>query len=92
MHGLRAPCERSRTNWMSRRRSLLPAAALLALCLAAPAPAAAIVHGQPVAENGIYPAQGLLRIDTDDTIPGYEEFCGGTLIGSRQFLTAARCT
>jgi secreted trypsin-like serine protease len=77
---------------VSFRRSLLPAAALLALCLAAPAPAAAIVHGQPVPENGIYPAQGVLRIDTDDTIPGYEEFCGGTLIGSRQFLTAARCT
>ena len=92
MHGLRAPCERSRTNWMSGRRSLLPAASLLALCLWAPAPAAAIVHGTPVAENGIYPAQGVLRIDTDDTVAGYEEFCGGTLIGSRQFLTAARCT
>ena len=77
---------------MSRRRSLLPAAALVALCLVAPAPADAIVHGQAVAENGIYPAQGVLRIDTDDTLPGYEAFCGGTLIGSRQFLTAARCT
>ena len=92
MHGLRAPSARSRTNWMSRRRSLLPAAALLALCLVAPTPAAAIVNGQPVAEDGIYPAQGVLRIDTDDTVDGFEEFCGGTLIGSRQFLTAARCT
>jgi secreted trypsin-like serine protease len=74
------------------RRSLLPVAALLALSLLAPAPAPAIVHGQPVAEDGIYPAQGVLRIDTDDTVAGYEAFCGGTLIGSRQFLTAARCT
>jgi secreted trypsin-like serine protease len=74
------------------RRSLLPVAALLALSLLAPAPAPAIVHGQPVADDSIYPAQGVLRIDTDDTVAGYEAFCGGTLIGSRQFLTAARCT
>jgi hypothetical protein len=46
-----------------------------------------------VLENGVYPAQGVLRIDTNDNVPrDYEAFCGGTLIGSRQFLTAARCT
>jgi hypothetical protein len=71
------------------RRLLLPAAAFLVLAL--PAPASAIVNGDP-ALQGEYPAQGVLRIDTDDTVPGFESFCGGTLIGSRQFLTAARCT
>jgi secreted trypsin-like serine protease len=77
---------------MRRRRLTLLAAAAVALALLSPATAAAIVHGRTVPENGIYPAQGVLRIDTDDTVPGYEAFCGGTLIGSRQFLTAARCT
>jgi Trypsin/PKD domain len=71
------------------RRFLVAAAALLALVL--PAPASAIVNGD-TALQGEFPAQGVLRIDTDDTTPGFETFCGGTLIGSRQFLTAARCT
>jgi secreted trypsin-like serine protease len=69
-----------------RRRFLLPAAALLALAL--PAPASAIVHGAP-ADQGEYPAQGYLKIQTGPTT---FESCGGTLVGSRQFLTAARCT
>jgi hypothetical protein len=95
MHGLWARSERSRTNWVSCRRSLLPAAALLALCLVAPAAAAAapaprVVNGDE-ATDGEYPAQGFLGVDlnADDQI---EYFCGGTLVGSRQFLTAARCT
>jgi hypothetical protein len=70
------------------RRLLLPAAVLLALAL--PAPASAIVHGTP-AEQGEYPAQGFLGIDSDGN--GFvNSFCSGTLVGSRQFLTAARCT
>jgi hypothetical protein len=74
---------------MSRRRSLLPAAALLALCLVAPTPATAIVNGDE-ATDGDYPAQGYLGVNTDGD-PQDERFCGGTLVGSRQFLTAARC-
>ena len=92
MHGLSARSERSRTNWMSCRRSLLPAAALLALCLVAPAaaaPAPRIVNGDE-ATDGEYPAQGYLGVNTDGD-PQDERFCGGTLVGSRQFLTAARC-
>ena len=77
---------------MLRRLTLFTAAAvaLFALCLGSPAPAAAIVHGAPVLENGIYPAQGVLRADNDEN-PGFDRFCGGTLIGSRQFITAASC-
>jgi hypothetical protein len=76
---------------VSRRHPLLCAAAVLGVCLGFPAPAAAIVHGEQILENGVYPAQGVLRINTDD-VEGFEAFCGGTLIGSRQFLTSARCT
>ena len=77
---------------MSCRRLLLPAAALLALCLATPAAAAPeprIVNGA-LAQEGEYPAQGYLWVDSDlnDEI---DFACGGTLVGSRQFLTAAHC-
>ena len=72
------------------RRLLLPAAVLLAACLGAPAPAAAIVQGD-LAIQGEFPAQGFLRISWTAP-PDFNHFCGGTLIGSRQFLTAARCT
>jgi PKD repeat protein len=69
------------------RRLLLPAAAFLVLAM--PAPASAIVNGE-LAVEGDYPAQGFLGINTDgDT--SFEATCGGTLVGSRQFLTAARC-
>jgi len=69
------------------RRLLLPLAAAAALL--APSPASAIVNGSP-AEQGEFPAQGVLRADTDEN-PGFDRFCGGTLIGSRQFVTAASC-
>jgi trypsin len=72
------------------RRLLLPAAVLLAVCLGSPAPAAAIVHGD-LAIQGEFPAQGFLQISSTAP-PEFDRFCGGTLIGSRQFLTAARCT
>jgi secreted trypsin-like serine protease len=51
---------------------------------------AAIYNGS-LASAGEYPAQGGLAIDTDVTTPGYESACGGTLVGTRQFLTAAKC-
>jgi len=70
------------------RRLILPAVAAMALIL--PAPASAIVNGTPAAQ-GAHPAHGFLGIDTDAN--GFvDSFCSGTLVGSRQFLTAARCT
>ncbi len=78
---------------MSRRLLCLPAAALLVLLLSATASAAPresrIVNGTQAAQ-GEYPAQGFLQINLDGD-PAYEGFCGGTLVGSRQFLTAAHC-
>ena len=78
MDVLRASSDRSRTNWMSRRRSLLPAAALLALCLVAPAVAAPdprIVNGTE-ASPGEYPSTGYLSVDK----PGpFVDQCGGTI-------------
>ena len=71
------------------RRRLIPFTAF-ALALALPAPAAAIVGGDP-ANDGDFPAQAFVGVDTDDN-GEINAFCSGTLIGSRQVLTAARCT
>ena len=78
---------------MPRRLLCLPAAILLALLLTSSAlaakPQGRIVNGTEAAQ-GEYPAQGFLQINLDAD-PAYESFCGGTLVGSRQFLTAAHC-
>jgi hypothetical protein len=69
-------------------RRLLPLCAL-ALALALPAPASAIVNGEAAAQ-GEFPAQAFIAVN-DDLMGSPERICGGTLVGSRQVLTSARC-
>ena len=89
MHALWSESPHARKPTMLSRRLILLATAVAALAL--PAPASAIVNGE-TAVQGAYPAHGFLGIDTTPTPDGHiDAICGGTLVGSRQFLTAARC-
>jgi trypsin len=73
---------------------LTPLFALLGAALLWPPPAAAglappplIIEGEPVAA-GAYPAHGYLQAQLPS---GRFRGCGGTLVGTRHFLTAAHC-
>jgi hypothetical protein len=68
-------------------RRLLLLAVLLALAL--PAPASAVENGDP-AGAAEYPGLAFVGANTDG-IGGIDRYCAGTLVGSRQVLTAARC-
>jgi trypsin len=82
---------------VTRTRALAPVlfVVLLALALSAAAQAAddrnglRIVQGQP-ANDGQFPYQAFVFIDTDRDGIG-DSFCGGSLVGLRQVLTAAHC-
>ena len=86
-----------------RARSVLFVTAVLALVLAPAASASYVTRHAPphttrsaeiyngsAASAGEYPAQGGLGIDTNGDAT-YDAACGGTLVGTRQFLTAAHC-
>ena len=75
-------------------RLAFAAAAAAALLFAAPAAIGSgngtrIVGGH--APTRAYPAQGAIYIESTTTPGTYSQGCGGTLVGSWQFLTAAHC-
>lgn len=72
-----------------RRTLVVTFMAVLAVAAAA-APAGAITFGQP--DGNLHPNVGALLADHDDTSPGLDVLCSGTLIEPEVFLTAAHCT
>jgi trypsin len=75
---------------MRQAIAIVAAAALLAAAGVSVARGADIVGGDP-ADPDEYPAQGALLINLNGNAPPYEGLCGGSLVGSRYFLTAAHC-
>ncbi|HWQ12760.1 MAG TPA: trypsin-like serine protease [Roseiflexaceae bacterium] len=77
-------CSQSR-HW---RLSLSILAAVITVLLSAPAPARAITYGEP--DGNTHPFVGSIVLRVPDE--GLFQWCSGTLIAERVFLTASHCT
>lgn len=63
---------------------------IIALVVGAAIPASAITYGEP--DNGWHPNVGAMMWDWDPDHDGVEQWCSGSLIESKIFLTASHCT
>ena len=82
--------ERGAPKHLKSHRFAFACSALVLLVGAPAAIGQTRIVGGTEADAGEYPAQGALFINNDSD-PTFEGLCGGTLIGSRYFLTAAHC-
>lgn len=78
--------EREKWNQIGRRAAVVTVA--LALLIVFVLPALAITHGEPDGDD--HPNVGSIVIDIPDL--GLFQWCSGTLIAERVFLTASHCT